>query len=70
VAVKHERLDLEARTVAVFLAALVALIGFTAFVRATPRTVTALAIGGLLALPRTQSWAPSDARLACAGAGW
>ena len=49
-AAKHERLDLEPRTVAVFLAALVGLLAVTAFLRATPRAVTALAVGGLIAL--------------------
>lgn len=64
-AVKHERLDLEARTVAVFLAALVALTAFTAFVSATPRTVTALAIGGLLALALNPLVEAVERRLRC-----
>jgi predicted PurR-regulated permease PerM len=50
VARKYERLDLEPRTVAVFLAALAGLAAVTALLRSTPRTTTALAVGGLLAL--------------------
>jgi putative heme transporter len=45
-----DRLDLDPRTVAIFLASVVSLIAVAALVRAAPRTVTALAIGGLLAL--------------------
>jgi predicted PurR-regulated permease PerM len=48
--VRDEAVDLEPRSIVVLLACLVVLVTVTAVIRATPRTVTALAIGGLLAL--------------------
>jgi predicted PurR-regulated permease PerM len=42
--------DLDVRTMLVFCAAFVALVAVTAFVRGAPRTMTAVAVGGLLAL--------------------
>src|SRR5688572_12485284 len=47
---RDERLDLEPRTVAVFLAAFVVLTAITGLLRSAPRAFTAVAVGGLLAL--------------------
>lgn len=44
------RVDVDVRTMLTFCLALVALVALTAIVRGAPRTMTALAVGGLLAL--------------------
>ena len=44
------RVDLDVHTMLVFCAAFAGLVGVTALVRGAPRTMTALAVGGLLAL--------------------
>lgn len=60
-----ERLDLEPRTVAVFIAAVVVLGTFVGLVASTPRTVTALAVGGLLALALNPVVESAQRRLRC-----